>query len=93
MWSGILFAGEDMHHGPSFYSEEAGHQSFRIPFIGPGRIRMKEVICLSCGAYVELVRFGDGWIGACCGQIQYNSRREPEQDSDADRETTDDAPE
>jgi len=35
-------------------------------------------LCPSCGKKIDLLRFGNGWVGRCCGQIVYNSDGLPE---------------
>ena len=48
---------------------------------------MKEESCPYCGGDVEPVRFGEGWVGICCGRILYNSRRAPEEGPDPSGDT------
>jgi len=36
-----------------------------------------KVICPTCFSSVNVKRYGDGWVGICCGEIIYNSNRQP----------------
>ena len=44
------------------------------------QINMHTIRCPFCEKEVELVSFGGGWVGLCCGRIVYNSKRLPQEE-------------
>ena len=50
------------------------------------KVRMKKGSCPYCGREVEPIRFGEGWVGICCGLILYNERQAPEEDPAEDED-------
>ena len=51
---------------------------------------MKKGSCPYCGRDVDPIRFGEGWVGICCGSVLYNSRQRPEEDPTIEEDTTED---
>ena len=38
---------------------------------------LAKVICPFCSCSVDIMRFGDGWVGICCDKIIFNSELLP----------------
>jgi hypothetical protein len=38
---------------------------------------MCKIICPHCSREVELVKYGDGWVGSCCDRLVYNASHPP----------------
>jgi len=38
---------------------------------------MYKIICPRCSREVEVINYGNGWVGGCCNEIVYNSPEPP----------------
>lgn len=34
--------------------------------------------CPHCGKEIELIEYGNGWLGVCCDRVVYNSQLPPD---------------
>lgn len=37
------------------------------------------IVCPNCGKSVNIISFGSGWVGTCCGRVLYNSDKLPDE--------------